>query len=69
MISFKPLFDFMFYNKIQMKDLQESLGMSPRTTAKFRKGESVSLKTIEKICLKYNLPIEDVIEILPDEDE
>jgi len=64
MISFNPLFDFMHFNKLLIKDLQEELGMSPKTTAKFKKGESVSLSTIEKICLYYDIPIEQVVEII-----
>lgn len=63
MISYDPLFDFMHFNKLLIKDLQKDLKLSPRTTAKFKKGESVSLATIEKICLYYNIPIENVVEV------
>ncbi len=66
MISFDPLFDFMHFNKLLMKDLQSDLKLSARTTAKFKKGESVSLATIEKICLYYDIPVEDVVKILPE---
>jgi len=63
MISFDPLFDFMHFNKLQIQDIREDVGLSPRTVAKFRKGESISLATIEKICLHYQIPIEQVVEI------
>lgn len=63
MISFEPLFDYLHYNKLQIKDLQENLGFSPRTTAKFRRGDSVSLITVEKICSYYKIPIEQVVKI------
>lgn len=69
MISYDPLFDFLHFNKMQNKDLQEDLNLSPRTVAKFRKGESISLSTVERICLYYDLPIEQVVEIIPDDNE
>lgn len=67
MISFKPLFDFMFDERIAMQDLRKKTGLSSKTTAKFRKGESVSLSTVEKICAAYRIPIEQVVEIKFDE--
>jgi len=69
MISFDPLFDFMHFNKLLIKDLERDVGLSPRTTAKFKKGESVNLATIEKICLYYEIPIEQVVKIIPDEQD
>lgn len=67
MISFDPLFDYMHFNKLLIKDIQKDTGLSPRTIAKFKKGESVSLATIEKICLFYQIPIEQVVEITLDD--
>lgn len=64
MISFDPLFDFIHFNKLQLKDLQEELNLSPKTVAKFRKGESISLATVERICTHYKIPIEQVVEII-----
>ena len=63
MISFKPLLNYMHFNDLLIQDIQKDLGLSARTTAKFKKGESVSLATIEKICLFYQIPIEQVVEI------
>ena len=50
----------------QKKDrtyLNEKLGLSWSTIAKFKKGESVSLSVIERICLDLNCKIEDIVEI------
>lgn len=69
LINFDPLFDFMHFNKLRLKDLQNDLDLSPRTTAKFRKGESVSLTTVERICVHYKIPIEQVVEISRDSND
>lgn len=69
MINFDPLFDFLHFNKLIRKNLIDDVGLNPATVAKFKKGESVSLATIEKICLHYNIPIEQVVEIIPDESD
>jgi len=67
-ISFDPLFDFMHFNKLQIQDVRKAVGISPKTAAKFKKGESVSLSTVERICLHYKIPIEQVVEIKLDEE-
>ena len=48
------------------KYLHEELGISKDTIAKFKKGESVSLLTIERICLDLDCRIEDIVEIKKD---
>lgn len=67
MISYRPLFDFMHFNDLKIKNLIEDVGIHPRTAAKFRKGGSVTLETIEKICLYYDIPIEQVVKIVKEE--
>ena len=64
MISYKPLRDFMYFNNIKITDIIK-LGINSRTAAKFSKDEHVSLETITKICLHYNIPIEAVVEVIP----
>lgn len=43
--------------------LHTKLGLSWDTIAKFKKGESVSLSTIERICLDLGCNIEDLVQI------
>lgn len=69
MISYKPLFHTLVDKNKTITDLNRDLNMSPRTTAKFKRGESVTLETIVKICEYLDCRIEDVIEIIPDEDD
>lgn len=63
MISYRPLLDYLHHNDLKIKNLINEVGLHPRTTAKFKKGESVNLETIEKICLYYDIPIEQVVHI------
>lgn len=53
-------------HKKNKKYLHEALGLSKDTIAKFAKGESVSLSTLERICLHFNCRIEDIVEIKND---
>ena len=63
MISYKGLEDVLKNNKKNRKYLHEKLGISKDTIAKFAKCESVSLSTIERICLHFNCRIEEIVEI------
>lgn len=63
MISYEPLLIALKNKNISIRQLQRDLGISSRTTSKFSKGESVTLETIEKICLYLEVPIEKVVRI------
>lgn len=63
MISYKPLRDHMYRNKILITDLVAA-GFNSRTTAKLAKDEMVSLRTIMDLCQFLNLPIEQVVEVI-----
>lgn len=67
MISYEPLLNALKNKNISIRRLQKDLGISSRTTSKFSKGGSVTLETIEKICLYLDLPIEQVVRIEKDE--
>lgn len=43
--------------------LHKKLGLSWDTIAKFKKGESVSLSVLERMCLDFNCNIEDLVQI------
>lgn len=67
MVSYIPLFTMLTKKKMTKTELRQNVGFTANTLAKMSKGEYVSLKTIDKICLYLNCKIEDVIEIIPDE--
>lgn len=69
MISYKRLKVVLAEKDMTKTELREKVGISTATLAKFDKGEPVSLKVIEKICLALECKIEEVVEIMPDPEE
>jgi DNA-binding Xre family transcriptional regulator len=63
MISYEPLFTTLEEKNSKLIDLINAGLFSTRTAAKFRKGESVQLTTIETICKYLNVPVEKVVRI------
>ena len=63
MIDYKGLDMLLIEREKDRKYLHEHLGLSWDTIAKFKKGESVTLATIEKICIHFNCNIEDIVKI------
>ena len=63
MISYDPLWKTLEGKDIGKMELREMIGISKATFAKFAKGESATLETIEKICEALKVPIYDVVEI------
>lgn len=63
MISYEPLFTTLEEKGAKLIDLMNAGIVSSRTMAKFRKGESVQLTTIERICKYLDVPIERVVRI------
>ncbi len=64
MISYSPLFKTMNEKNIRLTDIEKSIGISSKVTAKFRKNENVSLETLSKICVYLDVPIEEVVEVI-----
>ncbi|TVY09903.1 helix-turn-helix domain-containing protein [Paenibacillus cremeus] len=69
MINFSPLLKTLEEQEMTFKELIESHGFSSRTLAKIRKGESITLETIDRLCSILKVPIEQVVEILNDNGE
>ncbi|CAN2924760.1 MULTISPECIES: helix-turn-helix domain-containing protein [Streptococcus] len=62
MISYKP-----FYNTLLEKDITEYYlikieGISANTLHRIKKGESITTKTIDKLCEVLECRVEDIIE-------
>lgn len=63
MISYEPLFATLDEKNAKLIELIDAGLLSSRTAAKFRKGESVQLSTIEKLCKYLDVPIERIVRI------
>lgn len=53
-------------NKKDRTYLHEHLGISRSTIAKFKKGESVSVSILERICLEFDCQLSDLCQIKKD---
>lgn len=63
MISYDPLWKLLIDKNMTKTELREKVGFSTNTLAKLSKNESVTLSTLEKICLYLDCKIEDIVEI------
>ena len=63
MISYDPLWKLLIDKNMTKTELREKVGFSTNTLAKLSKNESVTLSTLEKICLYLDCKIEAIVEI------
>ena len=66
MISYKPLFKTMIDKDVTREGLREMIAAAPGTMSKIYTGKKIALDVLERICLALEVPVQDVIEILPD---
>jgi DNA-binding Xre family transcriptional regulator len=65
-ISYKPLWHQIVDRGMKKLEFRDYVGISSSTLAKLGKDDYVALEVIEKICLKLDCSIQDVVQILPD---
>jgi DNA-binding Xre family transcriptional regulator len=63
MISYKPLMKLMIEKDLTRAEICKKLNLSCTTLAKLSKGDYLSLRVIEQICLLLDCNIEDVVRI------
>lgn len=61
MISIKPLFGFMAYHNISIKELSKKSGITETTLQRMKKTGEFTFGTINKLCQALNLEIKDVM--------
>jgi|GEM_PF-379140 len=62
MMTFKPLWKTLIDKDMKRSELVSLAGLSSQAIAAMGKDETVSLKTIEKICAALHCRVQDVIE-------
>ena len=65
-VSYKKLFKMLIDRDMKKKDFREFVGISYSTLNKLEKGENTNVEVLERICLKLDGGIDDIMEILPD---
>jgi Fic family protein len=62
-VNYNGLFNVLKDKKLSLSQISEDLGISSATRAKFKKGEYVSLQTIESICKYLGVSIGETLSI------
>lgn len=66
--SFKPLWHLLLEKDMTKTQLREELGLSSSTLAKMGKDEYVSMEVLDKICTRFGVQPNDIIEHVRGED-
>lgn len=61
MLTLKPLFGYLAYNRITIKELAQKSGVYYETLLKMRRNNTFSKENLDKICTCLNIGIKDVM--------
>ena len=68
-ISYKRLWKLLIDKDLKKKDLESMAGISHYTIGKLNRGDNVTTDVLARICKALNCTMDDILEILPDEDD
>lgn len=68
-VSYKKLWKLLIDKNMIKKQLREQASLTTNVIAKLGKDENVSTEVLCKICKALDCGLEDIIEIIPDEEE
>ena len=68
-MNYKKLWKLLIDRDLKKKDLREMAGLSSNVIAKMGKGGDVSTEVLRKICNALNCTLDEIVEIVPDNDE
>jgi putative transcriptional regulator len=60
--SYNPLWKLLIDQQMTRTELREELGLSTATLAKMGKNEYVSMEVLDKICSRFGVQPNDIIE-------
>ena len=64
--NYKPLFITLINKGMSKEQLRKAIGASTTTFTKINKGDYIALEVLDRICTALNVPIEAVIEHIPE---
>lgn len=68
-VSYNKLWHLMIDRKMKKKDLQAAANLTQYTMRKLGNDETVTTDTLAKICRCLDCSIDDIVEILPEDNE
>ena len=68
-VSYKRLWKLLIDKEIKKKDLCAKAGISPSSLTKMGKNGHVTTEVLAKICIALECGVDDIMEVLPDENQ
>ena len=68
MISYAPFYETLLKKNMTEYQLIYKHGMSANTLHRMRKGQNITLKTLDTLCFILDCEVSDIIRYLPDEE-
>lgn len=68
-VSYKRLWKLLIDKEIKKKDLCAKAGISPSSLTKMGKNGHVTTEVLAKICTALECGVDDIMEVLPDENQ
>ncbi|QNM03380.1 helix-turn-helix domain-containing protein [Simiaoa sunii] len=68
-VSYNKFFKMLIDRKMKKKDICEQAGIATSTMAKMAKDENVSLDVLARICRALDCTMDDILDVLPAENE
>ena len=68
-VSYNKFFTMLIDRKMKKKDICEQAGIATSTMAKMAKDENVSLDVLARICRALDCTMDDILDVLPAENE
>lgn len=69
MIDYTPLWETMKQKNISTYRLLKDYGFSKGTLNSLKQNKNVTLNTIENLCIILDVPIEQIVRIIPDKNK
>lgn len=67
MISYEPFYQTLLRKNMTEYQLIYKHGVSAHTLYRMKKGQNITLKTLDTLCFILNCPVSDIIRYIPDE--
>lgn len=68
-VSYKKLWKLLIDKDMSKGQMRQKSGITTNSLAKLGKDEAVRVDVLAKICGALNCNIEDIVEVIPDEEE
>ena len=68
-VSYKKLFHMMIEKEMTNAELQQKAGFSANIITRLKRNGYISLESIENICRVMDCGVDDILKVVPDENE